>query len=191
MVEGTTTQTAKMALRLRTARRWCVTGTPIGSKGVEDLHGLLVFLRHQPFASSFWWRLGMQGALARSAAEGTALLVRIMQPIMWRNSKLHVKDELRVPPMTSKTILLELTTAEREVYNKIEQSIREASIGGLVGEGDQMQLRLACAHPQMTRFWTSLGSEGQVRAEGGGTSLVSHGLQLQSLCIIIPAAAVS
>jgi hypothetical protein len=35
-----------MALRLRTRHRWCVTGTPVGARGADDLHGLLVFLRH-------------------------------------------------------------------------------------------------------------------------------------------------
>ena len=46
MVESTTAATAQMALRIRARHRWCVTGTPVGARGVDDLHGLLLFLRH-------------------------------------------------------------------------------------------------------------------------------------------------
>eukprot|EP01043_Picozoa_sp_COSAG02_P086289 COSAG02_NODE_23767_length_709_cov_0.716393_1_plen_82_part_10 len=79
------------------------------------------------------------------------------------NSKAHVKDELGVPPMTQKLIKLELTTAEREIYNRVLKGIRSAAVHGELAESELMQLRLACAHPQMTRFWSSLQTEGQVQ----------------------------
>ena len=104
-----------------------------------------------------------------------ALLRETMRPLMWRSSKVHVKDELAVPPMTHRLIKLELTTAEREVYSKIHAEVQDAAAatkgGGQLVEGDLMQLRLACAHPQMTRFWTRLDSEAQIVPGGGSTSL--------------------
>ncbi|CAN0556764.1 unnamed protein product, partial [Ectocarpus sp. 12 AP-2014] len=45
MVESTTQETAKMALKIPATHRWCVTGTPIGKGSIDDLYGLLVFLK--------------------------------------------------------------------------------------------------------------------------------------------------
>ena len=172
MVESTTAAVATMALRIRARHRWCVTGTPVGARGVEDLHGLLVFLRHEPFNHAFWWERTLLKKVSNSPREGLQLLRRTLRPIMWRNSKAHVKDELGIPPMTQKLVKLELTTAEREIYNRILKGIRTAAKDGELAESELMQLRLACAHPQMTRFWSSLQTEGQVQGtQGGGTSL--------------------
>ena len=49
-----------MAGKLATDIRWCVTGTPIGKNGLDDLYGLLLFLRHDPFASPYLWRKGLK-----------------------------------------------------------------------------------------------------------------------------------
>ena len=172
MVESTTAAVATMALRIRARYRWCVTGTPVGAKGVEDLRGLLVFLRHGPFSRQFWWEQTLMRIVSGSGRQGTEILRSTFRPIMWRNSKAHVKDELGVPPMTQKLVKLELTTAEREIYNRILKGIRTAAVHGELAESELMQLRLACAHPQMTRFWSSLQTEGQVQGvQGGGTSL--------------------
>ena len=104
MVEGTTTATATMALRLRARHRWCVTGTPIGGRGVEDLHGLLLFLRSEPFATLFWWRRVLLAAINDPSPavqqHGLTLLTNAIQPIMWRSSKARVQSELGIPPMT-------------------------------------------------------------------------------------------
>ncbi len=45
MVESSTAAAAKMALRLHTVHRWCVSGTPIWKGQLDDLYGLLVFLQ--------------------------------------------------------------------------------------------------------------------------------------------------
>jgi hypothetical protein len=169
MVESSTAAVAKMARRIRARHRWCVTGTPIGSRGVQDLFGLLVFLRHEPFSRAFWWDKTLMRAVAQS--QGMELLRSTMRPIMWRNSKAHVKGELAIPPMTQRLVKLELTTAEREIYNRILTDIRKDAVQGKLTESELMQLRLACAHPQMTRFWASLNAEGQLQVQGGGTSL--------------------
>ena len=173
MVESTTAAVATMALRIRARYRWCVTGTPVGARGVQDLHGLLVFLRHEPFSHAFWWDKMLMHTVAHSPRQGMELLKNTLRPIMWRNSKAHVKSELGIPPMSQKLVKLELTTAEREIYNRILKGIRSAAVHGELVESELMQLRLACAHPQMTRFWSSLQTEGQVQggAQGGGTSL--------------------
>lgn len=54
MVESVLARATEMAMTLRTTHRWCVTGTPI-QRGLDDLYGLLRFLRAEPFDNKRWW----------------------------------------------------------------------------------------------------------------------------------------
>ena len=58
-----------MAAMVRAQSRWVVTGTPIGSGGLTDLHGLLRVLQHDPFQDRQLW----QACVARPYARGTPL----------------------------------------------------------------------------------------------------------------------
>ena len=55
MVETASTAGATaLAARIDAVHRWAVTGTPI-SRGLEDLHALLVFLHDVPLADKAWF----------------------------------------------------------------------------------------------------------------------------------------
>lgn len=54
MVESSATAATEMALRLHSKHRWCITGTPIQRK-LDDLYGLLKFLKASPFNTYRWW----------------------------------------------------------------------------------------------------------------------------------------
>lgn len=54
MVESNAAAATEMALRLYAKHRWCVTGTPIQRK-LDDLYGLIRFLKSSPFNMSRWW----------------------------------------------------------------------------------------------------------------------------------------
>lgn len=54
MVESNSAAATEMALRLYTKHRWCITGTPIQRK-LDDLYGLVRFLKASPFDVSRWW----------------------------------------------------------------------------------------------------------------------------------------
>lgn len=54
MVEGSTTKATEMALLLDAQNLWCVSGTPI-QRGLDDLFGLLRFLRAEPFDDHQNW----------------------------------------------------------------------------------------------------------------------------------------
>ncbi len=54
-VESTTAKATAMALQLQTVHRWCVSGTPI-QRGLDDIFGLLLFLKKEPFFQKAWWQ---------------------------------------------------------------------------------------------------------------------------------------
>ncbi len=49
-----------LAVRLSASYRWCVSGTPIGRHGLDDLYGLMLFLQAQPYTEQTYWRKAMQ-----------------------------------------------------------------------------------------------------------------------------------
>ena len=62
-------QVGDMAAMVQARARWVVTGTPIGSGGLSDLHGLLRVLQHDPFRDRQLW----QACIAKPYARGEHL----------------------------------------------------------------------------------------------------------------------
>ena len=72
MVETSTAKAAEMAGKLAARHRWCITGTPL-SRGLEDLFGLLYFLRAAPLHDKFWWARVCQRPYEAGSKAGVAL----------------------------------------------------------------------------------------------------------------------
>jgi E3 ubiquitin-protein ligase SHPRH len=93
MIESPTAHAAQMALKLQTKYRWCVTGTPI-SKSLDDLYGLLLFLRLEPFTSKSFWLKAISGPFMKNRLDP---IKGLLKHHMWRNSKDIVASELELP----------------------------------------------------------------------------------------------
>jgi E3 ubiquitin-protein ligase SHPRH len=107
-VKSSVRSSARMARRIRATHRWCVSGTPIGRRGLEDLFGLVSFLQLQPYDTYHWWRK----ALHLSMADSSHHLQQLLRRIMWRHSKRHVKGEVKLPPLTQRTLYLTFSPIE-------------------------------------------------------------------------------
>lgn len=159
-VEAPTATSARMALKLEAHFRWCVSGTPIGRGKLEDLYGLIMFLRLDPFAVKRWFNLCFQpghvGVMERVQA--------LLENIMWRSTKASpsVRLQMGVPEQNETRVLLRFSSIEKHFYkrqlektmlsaskivwkkNPIIRKIRTKSLAVQI-----RRLRAACCHPQV------------------------------------------
>eukprot|EP01083_Nonionella_stella_P197494 726045_1 len=155
-VETTVAAAAKMARRIRAKYRWCVTGTPIGQHGLQDLYGLMVFLGQEPWTQQRWWNKAISLPYFRG---DSAPLLSLLDRVMWRHSKVDVADELNLPPLTEKVVRLDFSPVEEEYYKRLlseqKEIVEEDASKGRIQENETVSrleiLRQACCHPQVSR----------------------------------------
>ncbi|XP_021758247.1 E3 ubiquitin-protein ligase SHPRH-like isoform X1 [Chenopodium quinoa] len=117
MVESSVVAAAEMALRLHARHRWCITGTPIQRK-LDDLYGLLKFLKASPFDVSRWWAEVIREPYERKNVAAMAFTHQIFRQLMWRSSKAHVADELELPPQEEQVSWLSFSAVEEHFYQR-------------------------------------------------------------------------
>lgn len=161
-VETPTAASAKMALKLQAQHRWCVSGTPVGRGKLEDLYGLLLFLRFKPFSEKSWF-----AACFKSGHHGVdGRIQHLLHDIFWRSTKAsaEVKAQMGVPEQIEKKVFLEFSSIERHFYNRqLEETLNIAGDLQRTGTGKSYKstrqlenlsmqlhkLRAACCHPQV------------------------------------------
>ena len=108
--------------RLHASRRWCVTGTPCGNS-IGELQGQLAFLRAHPWTENGFFSAHAThvfGTTGNRYGGSPDLLLYTLRRLMVRHTKTQTlggKAVLELPPKTEVTISVELTAAERKVYN--------------------------------------------------------------------------
>jgi E3 ubiquitin-protein ligase SHPRH len=161
-VETPTAKSARMALKLKTQHRWCVSGTPVGRGKLEDLYGLLLFLRMDPFTSKLWFSKCFNPSIRGIDTRISTLLKRVF----WRSTKKLdiVRDQMGVPEQIERKELLDFSSIEKHFYNQqLEKTL--SAVGDVVDreqsgkkrKASQLdvlaaqlhRLRAACCHPQV------------------------------------------
>jgi E3 ubiquitin-protein ligase SHPRH len=72
-----------MAAMLPAVHRWCVSGTPIGKGRVEDLYGLLLFLRAAPFDDPSVWKHALQEPVEARLPRSIDRLMQVRRGILY------------------------------------------------------------------------------------------------------------
>lgn len=166
MVECVTAKAAEMALRLASINRWCVSGTPV-QRGLEDLYGLVLFLRVDPYWVKRWWDQLLYRAYRRG---NTGPLYSVISQILWRSAKKDVIDQIQIPPQAEEVHWLRFSPVEGHFYHRQHEvcsqdalvKLRKISDWSLkLGSLDRrtvhtilcplLRLRQACCHPQAVR----------------------------------------
>ncbi|EKX41924.1 hypothetical protein GUITHDRAFT_112060 [Guillardia theta CCMP2712] len=165
MVESRTANTSQMAALLRSQRRWCVTGTPI-QRGLEDLHGLAVFLDAGPFDQRPFWLNCVQMPYMAGLERARARLDAWVHRLMWRSQKKDVLDEIKLPEQKTVEVKLNFSPIEYQFYRRqhtyvseaaksVLSSCRKLGVRSLDSNASRrflnqlLKLRQACSHPQV------------------------------------------
>ncbi|CAK7228761.1 hypothetical protein SCUCBS95973_006990 [Sporothrix curviconia] len=117
-IESGVSNTATVVRFVPRINAWGVTGTPV-KDGVQDLWGLLLFLRYEPYASipKTWKRLTQH-----HKREFRNLFGRIAL----RHSKRTVGDELVIPPQKRYVITMPFTAVEEQHYQSLFKQLANA-----------------------------------------------------------------
>ncbi|EEC82693.1 hypothetical protein OsI_27351 [Oryza sativa Indica Group] len=181
MVESSKTSVTEMAMRLNAQHRWCITGTPI-QRRLDDLFGLLRFLKTHPFDTYRWWVDIIRDPYEKGDMVAMNYAHKFFKEIMWRSSKIHVSRELQLPPQEECFSWLIFSSIEEYFYQKqhatcmdhaheITRRIRDDAnksepisdsnvVSNLYLSNDDiakllvplLKLRQACCHPQVGSF---------------------------------------
>ncbi|KAJ9645120.1 hypothetical protein H2199_003124 [Coniosporium tulheliwenetii] len=156
MVESGVSQAATVARLIPRCNAWAVSGTPL-RKDVQDLLGLLIFLRYEPYCSSkrIWSRINK------------GLFKEIFGEIALRHSKAKIRHELQLPPQKRVVITVPFTAVEEQNYNHLLQQMcddLQLKLDGSPASNDWdptdpltiqkmrrwlVRLRQTCLHPQV------------------------------------------
>ena len=145
-IKNPATVVSKSCCSLEAQSRWCVTGTPV-QNSLQDVYGLLKFLRHEPWCEGAFWKNaitncsltgdghGASGAEEKTAEEEAARVRaragaafarvrRVLAPIILRRTKDTLTEDgtpiLTLPPIEASVVRVELSPPEREFYNARE-----------------------------------------------------------------------
>ncbi|KAH6840888.1 SNF2 family N-terminal domain-containing protein [Chaetomium sp. MPI-CAGE-AT-0009] len=130
MVENWANNAAKLARKIPRINAWGVTGTPVKDDVQKDLRGLLLFLRHEPYASDTkTWNF-----LTTFDKESFR---KIFNSISMRHSKSLVRNEIDIPPQKRYVITMPFTAVEEQHYQSLFEEL--AGTCGLDAQGNPLQ----------------------------------------------------
>lgn len=102
---------ARFCGALLAERRWAISGTPIPAK-LQDLYGLMCFLRVDPYCNTSAWTTGIVRAVEAQAEHGRDALTALLRRVCMR----HTKAVVALPPRTLTNVSLALQPAEAAAY---------------------------------------------------------------------------
>ncbi|KAF3937595.1 hypothetical protein ABW19_dt0201542 [Dactylella cylindrospora] len=173
MIENGISNAAQVARLIPRVNAWAVTGTPV-QRSIEDLLGLLVFLRQNPWCGNkqIWEKLCFNKEWFSGVFKQLAL----------RHTKDIVHEEIKLPKQHRTAISLGFSQVEEENYQRLfEQACNDIGVhldgspiaGDWNPENEEVRsrmrqwlvrLRQTCVHPQVGA-WNrrALGASGPLR----------------------------
>ena len=152
-IKNANTESAKAARLLRGRNRLALSGTPVENH-LGELWSIFEFLNPGMLGAASVFKLA--GGAARNPNEDTRrLLAHALRPFILRRTKEQVAREL--PSKAEQTILCELETAQRKLYDELRAHYRSSLLGTIAKQGlakskiqvleALLRLRQAACHP--------------------------------------------
>jgi E3 ubiquitin-protein ligase SHPRH len=129
MIESGVSNAAVVARMIPRINAWCVTGTPV-RKDVNDLLGLLIFLRYEPYATS-------KHVWASLISSQKHDFYKLFGSLALRNNKKSVRDELKLPAQRRYVVTMPFTPIEEQHYQELFSQMCEES--GLDTQGGPLE----------------------------------------------------
>lgn len=156
-IKNARTKTTQIVQQLHGKHRLCLTGTPLENH-LGELWSLFHFLMPGLLGSTKQFRQFFRVPIEKNAdLQKRELLVRRVSPFMLRRSKNQVAREL--PDKTEMMLMLELTGAQRDLYEAIrmsmEKKVRDAIAKQGLGKSHiilldaLLRLRQICCDPRL------------------------------------------
>lgn len=134
-----------------------MTGTPLPAK-LDDLHGLLAFLKCEPFCGPHAWKAGIVKPIEAAQEHGRDALVALMKRLCMR----HTQADVALPPRTTSFVRVPLSRVEAEAYARLASARLRPSFAAWVAKGGHgarcvNALRAAaCGTPPLRISWSDI-----------------------------------
>ncbi|KAF2396795.1 hypothetical protein EJ06DRAFT_533532 [Trichodelitschia bisporula] len=194
-IKNRQSKTAKACFALQGKHRWVLTGTPIVNR-LEDLFSLVHFLKVEPWSNFSFWRTFITVPFESGQwIRALDVIQTVLEPLVIRRTKdMRTPDGktlVGLPPRTINIVHLELSKAEREVYDWIFMRVRRA-FGGSIDSGtilksyttvlaQIMRLRQTCCHPVLVRDKSIVADEEGAAAASDLASGLADDMDLEAL----------
>ncbi|MCJ1482596.1 DNA helicase rad5 [Schaereria dolodes] len=194
-VKNRQSKTAKACYEIAAQHRWVLTGTPIVNR-LEDLFSLVRFLRVEPWANfSFWKTFITVPFESKDFLRALDVVQTVLEPLVLRRTKdMKTPDGKALVPLPPRIIEieeLELSKAEREVYDYIYNRAKRAfnatmEAGTLLKSyttifAQILRLRQSCCHPVLTRNKVIAAEEDEAAAASDIANGLADDMDLQEL----------
>ncbi|KAL2020800.1 hypothetical protein VTK56DRAFT_7893 [Thermocarpiscus australiensis] len=194
-IKNRQSKTARACYEIAAKHRWVLTGTPIVNK-LEDLFSLVRFLRVEPWDNFSFWRTFITVPFeSKDFMRALDVVQTVLEPLVMRRTKdmktPDGKPLVALPPKHVEVVDIELSKAERDVYDYIFTRAKRTFFAN-VEAGTVMKaftsifaqilrLRQSCCHPILVRKEEILADEEEAGAVADAAAGLADDMDLQSL----------
>lgn len=194
-IKNRQSKTAKACYELSAEHRWALTGTPIVNK-LEDLFSLIRFLRVEPWNNFSFWRTFITLPFeSKDFMRALDVVQTVLEPLVMRRTKdMRTPDGkllVPLPPKHVEIVEIELSQAERDVYdyiyNRAKRDFLDNEQAGTVLKSftsifaQILRLRQSCCHPVLVRNKDVVADEEEAGAAADAAAGLADDMDLQHL----------
>lgn len=194
-IKNRQSKTARACYEIAAKHRWVLTGTPIVNR-LEDLFSLVRFLGVEPWNNFSFWRTFITVPFeSRDFVRALDVVQTVLEPLVMRRTKdmktPDGKPLVALPPKQIEIVDIELSKAERDVYDYILTRAKRTFFANMEAGtvmkaftsifAQILRLRQSCCHPILVRNQDVVADEEEAAAVADAAAGLADDIDLQSL----------